>query len=206
VLGAPGVRWLLGVTLLLTLACYAQYDAGLPSYALTVLDVPPATLGTAVAVNSVLVAVLTAPVVRATRSVSPALLLAACGAIWIAVWLVLALPLAVPGAAGALVVLGYALFSPGETMLAPVLSPMAATLAPAGAVGRTLAAVNGAQTVATAVGPGLSAVLLGIGAPPVFLAVQVLTCVLAIGAAGRLGRSLPGRTPAQAPATSVEVS
>jgi MFS family permease len=205
VLRVPAVRWLLGVTLLLTLACYAQYDAGLPSYALTVLDVPPATLGTAVAVNSVLVAVLTAPVVRATRSVSPARLLAACGAIWVAVWLVLALPLAVPGAAGALVVLGYALFSPGETMLAPVLSPLAATLAPAGAVGRTLAAVNGAQTVATAVGPGLSAVLLGIGAPPVFLAVQVLTCLLAVGAALRLGRRLPGAVPVASGPVAVAV-
>ncbi len=72
VLRAPGVRWMLAVTGLLTLACYAQFDSGLPSYALTVLDVPPTTLGTAVAVNAVLVAALTAPVVRATRRSAPA--------------------------------------------------------------------------------------------------------------------------------------
>jgi dipeptide/tripeptide permease len=165
-----------------------------------VLDVDPATLGTAVAVNSVLVAVLTAPVVRATRSVSPATLLALCAVTWIGVWLFFAVPLALPRGASAFVVLGYALFSLGETMLAPVLSPLAATLAPAGAVGRTLAAMNGAQTVATAVGPALSAVLLGVGAPVAFIALQVLCCALAGIGARRLGRALAARRPVrQAP-------
>lgn len=189
VLRARGVRWLLAVTGLLTLACYAQFDSGLPSYALTVLDVAPSTLGTAVAVNAVLVAVLTAPVVRATRNASPAVLLAACAGIWIAVWLVLAAPMMMLHHAGAtgFVVSGYALFSVGETMLAPVLTPLAASLAPPGAAGRTLAAMNGAQTAATAVGPALSGVLLGLGAPALFIVLQVLCCALAIVGARRLG-------------------
>jgi MFS family permease len=192
VLRAPGVAWLLTVTGLLTLACYAQYDSGLPSYALTVLDVAPSTLGTAVAVNSVLVGVLTAPVLRATRRWSPATLLALCAVVWIGVWLVLAAPLAVHGGAAGFVVTGYGLFSLGETVLAPVLSPLAATLAPAGAVGRTLAAVNGAQTAATALGPALSGLLLGLGAPAAFIALQVLCCLLAAVGARRL-RPVTGR-------------
>lgn len=186
VLQAPGVRWLLAVTAVLTLACYAQFDSGLPSYALTVLDIDPGTLGTAVAVNAVLVAALTAPVVRLTRTVAPGLLLAACASIWVVVWLVLGVPLLHHAAAAAFVVMGYALFSLGETMLAPVLSPLAATLAPSGAVGRTLAAMNGAQTAATAVGPGLSGALLGLGLPAGFIALQVLCCAVAILGARRL--------------------
>lgn len=206
VLRAPGVRWMLAVTVLLTLACYAQYDSGLPSYALIVLDVDPAILGTAVALNSVLVAALTAPVVRGTRSVSPATLLALCGATWIVVWGVFAVPLGVPGGAAAFVLLGYALFSLGETMLAPVLSPLAATLAPAGAVGRTLAAMNGAQTLATAVGPALAALLLGLGVPLGFIALQVLCCGLAVVGARRLGRSLDARPRPVAQSSAVSTA
>jgi MFS family permease len=187
VLRAPGLRWMLAVTGLLTLACYAQFDSGLPSYALTVLDVPPTTLGTAVAINAILVAALTAPVVRATRGTPPATLLALCGGLWIGVWLVLAAPMLGLSPASTFVVAGYALFSVGETMLAPVLTPLAASLAPAGATGRTLAAMNGAQTAATAVGPGVAGVLLGLGLPSAFIAVQILCCALAVVGARRLG-------------------
>lgn len=186
VIAAPGVRWLLAVTVLLTLACYAQFDSGLPAYALSVLDVAPATLGSAVALNAVLVAALTAPVVRLTRNVAPAKLLALCGLLWIGVWLVLATPLLHAGLASAVIVAGYALFSVGETMLAPVLTPLAASLAPEGAVGRTLAALTGAQTFATAVGPGLSGLLLGLGAPAGFIVLQVACCALAVVGAKRL--------------------
>lgn len=186
VLRAPGVRWLLAVTTLLTLACYAQFDSGLPAYALSVLHVAPTTLGTAVAVNAILVAVLTAPVVRLTRSVSPAVLLASCAAVWIAVWLLLAVPLLHLSSASTLVVAGYALFSVGETMLAPVLTPLAASLAPPGAVGRTMASLSGAQTLATAVGPGLSGLLFALGLPVGFIAMQLLCCVLAVVGARRI--------------------
>ncbi|GAB2464985.1 MFS transporter [Jatrophihabitans fulvus] len=190
VLRAPGVRWMLAVTVLLTLACYAQYDSGLPAYALSVLDVDPATLGTAVAVNAVLVGVLTAPVVRMTRHVSPARLLALCGLMWIGVWVVLGIPMLSGGLAGSLVIGGYALFSIGETMLAPVLTPLAAALAPEGAVGRTLAAVTGAQTLATAVGPGLSGALLALGAPSGFIVLQIAVCAIAVVGAKRLHGSI----------------
>ena len=74
-------------------------------------------------------------------------------------------------------------------MLAPVLTPLAATLAPPGATGRTLAALSGAQTLATAVGPGLSGLLLGLGLPVGFVALQLLCCLLAIAGARRLGHT-----------------
>jgi MFS family permease len=186
---APGVKWLLGVTVLLTLACYAQFDSGLPAYALSVLGVDPTVLGTAVAVNAVLVAVLTAPVVALTRRFHPGTLLAACATIWIAVWLVLGLPLLDHAWAPALLLVGYASFAFGETVLAPVLTPLAASLAPAGASGRTLAAVNGAQTLATAVGPGLSGVLLALGVPVGFVVLQLGCCVVSVVGARALRRA-----------------
>ncbi|WP_375489973.1 MFS transporter [uncultured Jatrophihabitans sp.] len=188
VLRAPGVRSMLAVTVLLMLACYAQFDSGLPAYVLSVLHVPATTLGTAVAVNAVLVSVLTAPVVRATRTKSPAVLLATCALVWIGVWTVLAAPMLHRSSASVLVIAGYALFSVGETMLAPVLQPLAASLAPAGAAGRTLAALSAAQTFATVIGPALSGALLGLGVPALFVVVQILCCVFAIEGARRLHR------------------
>lgn len=188
VLRAPGVRWLLAVTVLLTLACYAQFDSGLPAYALSVLDVQPTVLGTAVAVNAVLVAILTAPVVALTRPFHPGTLLAACATIWFGVWVVLGLPLLDRAWGPALVLVGYATFAFGETVLAPVLTPLAATLAPEGAAGRTLAALNGAQTLATAVGPGLSGVLLALGVPSGFVLLQLGCCVVSVVGARTLRR------------------
>jgi hypothetical protein len=48
--------------------------------------------------------------------------------------------------------------------------------------------MNGAQTLATAVGPGLSGLMVGLGLPEGFIAMQVLCCVVSIFGARRLGR------------------
>jgi MFS family permease len=200
----PAIRSLLAVTVLLTLACYAQYESGLPAYALTSLHVSPRVLGLAVAVNAILVAALTAPVVALTRRREPTTLLAACAGLWIGCWALLALPLLHLGAASVLVVAGYAAISLGETMLSPVLSPLAAALAPAGAAGRTLAAVSGAMTLATAVGPALSGLLLALDLPAGFIALQLACCAGAIAVAKRLGRLL--NRPVTAKATTVKAA
>ncbi|MBV9592859.1 MAG: MFS transporter [Actinobacteria bacterium] len=181
------VRWLLALTVLIMLACYAQYESGLPAYALGFAHVQPSLLGTGVALNAIMVAILTAPVVRLTRRHEPTTLLAACAGIWIVCWLVIAAPLAVGGIGASAVLLGYAGISFGETMLAPVLSPLAASVAPEGATGRTLAAVTGASTLANAVGPVLSGILLALQVPSGFIALQLLCCIGAIALAVRLG-------------------
>ncbi|HEX2901854.1 MAG TPA: MFS transporter [Jatrophihabitans sp.] len=185
------VRWLLAVALLITLACYAQYDAGLPAYVLKATSVQPAALGSAVALNAVLVAVLTGPVVAFTRHRAGTSLLAVCAAIWVLCWLVFGLPLFVHGRDTAFVLIGFAIMSMGETMMAPILSPLAAALAPDGAAGRTMASVTGASTIATAIGPVLSSGLLGIGHPGGFILLQVGCCVAAGATALRLGRLMP---------------
>ncbi len=53
--------------------------------------------------------------------------------------------------------------------------------------------MNGAQTLATAVGPGLSGLMLGIGLPEGFIAMQVLCCVVSIVGTRRLARVIPTR-------------
>jgi MFS family permease len=184
------VRWLLGIVVLLMLACYAQYDSGLPAYALGSLHVRPSVLGIGVAINAILVSALTVPVVALTRKYAPTTLLAWCGVLWVGCWLIFGAPLLGAGAglgSGA-VLLGYASISFGETMLAPVLSPFAASLAPEGAVGRTLGAVSGATTLANAIGPVLSGVLLALGVPIGFIALQLACCVGAVLLAVKLGR------------------
>jgi MFS family permease len=194
------VRLLLIVAFGITLACYAQYDAGLPAYVPVATSVSPAALGSAVALNAVLVAVLTGPVVAATRRRSGTTLLAACAAIWVLCWLVFGMPLLLSGHDEGFVLLGFGVMSVGETMMAPILSPLAASLAPAGAAGRTIAAVTGAGTVATAVGPVLSSAMLGFGRPGEFILLQVGCCVAAGLLALRLGRLL--RSPVAATASS----
>ncbi len=188
------VRWLLAITVLLMLACYAQYESGLPAYALGSLHVDPSVLGSGVALNAILVAALTAPVVRITRRYPPTTLLAACAALWVVCWLVIGAPLLVSGTGSAAVLIGYASIAFGETMLAPVLNPFAASLAPEGAAGRTLAAITGANTFANAIGPVLSGVLLALHLPAAFIALQLVCCFGAIGLSLRLGRITRGTT------------
>jgi hypothetical protein len=183
------------------LACYAQLDAGLPAYAFGSLHAGTALLGVAVAVNCLLVAVLTAPVVRLTRHRDSSTLLATCAALWIGCWLLLGAPLLgsvgpVGVNAAAALIGGYGAFAFGETMLAPVLAPLAARLAPEGSAGRALGAVTGAQTAAMAVGPSLSGALLALGLPAGFIGLQVACCVAAIVLAGHLGRVVRGATSA----------
>jgi MFS family permease len=191
ILRRPQVRWLLGISLLITLACYAQYDSGLPAYVLTSTTVSPALLGVAVALNAVLVAVLTGPVVAFTRRRRGTSLLATCALLWVGCWLIFALPLLVKGMDGLVVVIGFLAISFGETMMAPILSPLAAALAPEGGAGRTMAAVTGASTVATAIGPILSSLLLGAHLPAGFIAMQILFCLAAAAAAMKLRAMVP---------------
>jgi MFS family permease len=193
VLAQRQIRWLLGIAVLITLACYAQYDSGLPAYILDATTVQPPVLGIAVAINALLVALLISPVVAFTRSRRGTSLLALCAVIWIGCWLVFGLPLLVHGYDNAFVIVGFASISFGETMMAPILSALGATLAPEGAVGRTMAAVTGATTVATAIGPILASALLGVGLPAGFIALQILFCLAAALASVRLGRMMSGR-------------
>lgn len=201
------VRLLVMITLLLMLACYAQYDSGLPAYALGTLHVRPSTLGVGVALNAIVVSALTVPVVALARRREPTTLLAWCGGLWIACWLIFGLPLLASSSATGAVLIGYVSISFGESMLAPVLNPFAASLAPDGALGRTLGAITGATTLASAIGPALSGALLALHLPAGFIALQLACCLGAIVLALRLGRTVTrARRPAEIVGVGVVVA
>ena len=86
------------------------------------------------AVNCVVIVGLQWLVVRLTGDRSGAALLVVVGAIWVVSWLLLEVALFTVAAAspGALFVVAFVIFAVGETMYAPVLSPLAAAVAPAG--------------------------------------------------------------------------
>ena len=182
----PALRWTALVTIALALGFYAQFESGLPAYALTVLHVEATTIGLAAAVNCVVIIALQMVVVRFTAHRSGATLLIVVGGVWTLSWLVLAAASVAPGLAAALFVTTFGIFAVGETMYAPVLNPLTAGLAPSGLVGTTLGLFTALQTGFSAVGPLVAGVLLGAGRGGVFVATHVVVSLVAVYAAWRL--------------------
>jgi Na+/melibiose symporter-like transporter len=198
---SPALRWTALVTVTLALGFYAQFESGLPAYALTVLRVDETVIGLAAAVNCLVIIALQMVVVRVTaRRGAPALLMLV-GAIWAASWVLLALASQAPALAAALFVTTFGVFAVGETMYAPILNPLTASLAPQGMVGTTLGVFTALQTGVSAVGPLVAGVVLGAGQSALFLVLHVVISLVAVFGAWRLRRSL--RRPRQlAPETA----
>ncbi|WP_127794866.1 MFS transporter [Agromyces sp. LHK192] len=207
ILTTPALRWTAVVTVTLALGFYAQFESGLPAYALTVLDVDATAIGTAAAVNCIVIVALQVFMVRLTARYSAPSLLMAVGGIWVLSWLVLsAAPLA-PGVASALFVMTYGIFAVGETMYSPVLQPLTAQLAPRGMVGQTLGTITALQTSFSAVGPLVAGVMLGAGLADLFLGAHVAISLVAVFAAWRIKRALAASAAAGAPgATEASVA
>jgi hypothetical protein len=91
----------------------------------------------------------------------------------------------------------YGIFGIGETMYAPVLNPLTASLAPAGMVGTTLGFFAALQTGVSAAGPLLAGLALGAGPSGLFVVAHLLISAVAVYAAWRLRALL--RRPAGAP-------
>ncbi len=199
VLAVPALRWIALVTVLISLGFYAQFESGLPAYALTVLRVPEQTVGTAAAVNCLVIVGLQMLVVRLTRHRHPATLLVGVGAIWLLCWSALSLVGLMPAAAAVTFVATYGVFAVGETLFAPVLGPLSAAHAPEGMAGTTLGLLSAVQTGVSAVGPLLAGVALGAGRGDVFLGVHLAISAGALGAALRLRRVLAPTSLADLP-------
>jgi len=182
----PALRWTALITVTLALGFYAQFESGLPAYALEVLKVKETTIGLAAAVNCAVIIVLQMLVVRLTaRRGGPALLMVV-GVIWTAAWLVLAVASFQPGLASVLFVSSFGVFAVGETMYAPILNPLTASLAPSGLVGTTLGLFTALQTGFSAVGPLVAGVILGAGFGSAFVALHIAISLVAVLGAWRL--------------------
>ena len=68
IFAVPALRWTAVVAVALALGFYAQFESGLPAYALTVLDVDESAIGLAAAVNCVVIVALQVVVVRRHRA------------------------------------------------------------------------------------------------------------------------------------------
>ena len=198
VVRAPSLRWTALLTGALALAFYAQFESGLPAYALTVLDVSERSVGTAAAVNCLVILLLQMVVVRWTARRSAPHLLMAVAAIWLLCWAVLGAAARTPQLASVVLVVTFGVFAVGETMYGPVLNPLVAQLAPRGYVGTTLGLFAGLQTGVSAVGPLVAGVALGAGLADAFVGLHVLVCVVAVLAAWRLHALLRGTTAGSA--------
>ena len=197
ILATPALRWTAVITATLALGFYAQFESGLPAYAITVLGVSERTIGTAAAVNCLVIIALQMAVMKWTARRSSPSLLVVVGSIWVFSWLLLAAASFIPALAGAMFVMVYGVFAVGETMYAPVLNPLTASLAPAGMVGTTLGIFAALQTGVSAVGPLLAGVALSGGHGSLFVAVHVGISLVAVVAALRLRHLLSGSRASQ---------
>jgi MFS family permease len=203
ILASPTLRWAGVLTIALALAFYAQFDSGLPAYALTVLDVSERTVGTAAAVNCAVILLLQMAVVKWTaRSSAPGLLMLV-GSIWLLCWVILGLAAHQPQIAAAVFVTTFGIFAVGETMYAPVLNPLVAQLAPPAHVGTTLGIFAALQTGVSAAGPLVAGVALGSGHALAFVAIHVGISAVAVLAAQRLQHQLT--RPSEHPLTGPSV-
>ena len=197
IFAVPALRWTAVVTVALALGFYAQFESGLPAYALTVLDVDESGIGLAAAVNCVVIVTLQVVVVRLTARRNAASLLMVVGGVWTLSWVVLSVAQLTPEVAAALFVTTFGIFAVGETMYAPVLNPLTASLAPRGLVGTTLGTFTAIQTTFSAVGPLVAGALLGLGLANGFLGLHLGISLVAIFGAWRLRGSLRSRTDQQ---------
>lgn len=189
----PALRWTALVTVTLALGFYAQFEAGLPAYALTVLHLEEQTIGLAAAVNALVIVALQFIVVRLTANRGAASLLMVVGGIWTLAWMVLSIAQFRPEIAATIFVTTFGIFAIGETMYAPILNPLTASLAPSGLVGTTLGTFTALQTTFSALGPLVAGALLGAGLSSGFLGLHVGISVLALYAAWRLRVTLRRR-------------
>ncbi len=194
-LGNRQLRLLAGVSMALAAGFYAQFETGLPAFALQSLSVDASTVGTAAAANCLVIVGLQWLVVRLTGRHRGAALLMVVAGIWVASWLMLEAALfADPSTASLLFVLAFMTFAVGETMYAPILSPLAASVAPEGMLGTTLGALSALRTGVSAAGPLVAGLLLALDVPQVFVLVHVVINALGGFFAWRLLRSRPAST------------
>ncbi|MEJ7706952.1 MAG: hypothetical protein WKF82_06475 [Nocardioidaceae bacterium] len=169
------------------------------------LSVEASTIGIAAAVNCLVIVGLQWAVVKATGHITGAGLLIVVGIVWAASWLLLELALFTDrDTASLLFVIAFATFAVGETMYAPVLSPLAAAVAPQDLVGTTLGLLAALRTGISATGPLVAGLLLAFDLPHLFVLGHVAINALAAVLSWRLLRNGVGDRPGVDNAEEVE--
>ena len=149
---------------------YAQMEAGLAAYAVSVAGIPAQALGWAYAANTGAIVCGQLVTLRLIRGHRRTAVLALCAATWSVSWLVIAAADAVDGwVAVAAVVVGLGLFGAGETLWAPVAPAIVNDLAREDMRGRYNALQGMTWTVGSIIGPATAGLLIGHGLPGVWV-------------------------------------
>ncbi|GHF45134.1 MFS transporter [Streptomyces mashuensis] len=174
-------------------ACYGQFESGLSAFAVEVTKISPATLGVALAANTMTIVAAQFLVLRLVEGRRRSRVIALVGLIWAVAWVAAGLSGLVPGAHGvatALLISTYALFGLGESMLAPTVAPLVADLAPPRLVGQYNSAFALVKQLALAVGPAAGGLLAGAGLYVPYIGLLIVCSLGIAGLALGLGRRL----------------
>jgi len=158
--------WLVGLWgLLLSMASYSSFDAGIPAFVGIFLHASPRIIALGFATNPLLIVVLQRPMTRLVERLGWRRAAIATSAIFGLAWLVLlaTLWLRTPLELTLLLVVFAAIFSVAEMLLAPIRSQITAALAPAGLRGRFFGVNHFARGVAGLIGPSLAGLMIGDG-------------------------------------------
>jgi MFS family permease len=186
-------RWYLGASAFLAFAGYAAVEAGLVGYATHVVRSEPYVIAWAFGMNTGLIVLLQplglAMAARFRRSTS----LMVCAAFFGSSWAVLLVAGAFRGAAlgNGLVVAMFGVFSLGEILLSPVGGPLVTMLAPPDLQGRYNATAASVYTTLGVLGPSIAGVLIAQGLGDLYLALLVVSAVIAMGGFWAMRRVLP---------------
>jgi MFS family permease len=148
---------------------YAQMEAGLAAYAVSVAGVPAQSLGWAFGANTAAIVLGQLVTLRLIQGRRRSSMLALCAGTWSVSWLVIASSDYVSGwVAVAAVIAGLGLFGLGETLWAPLAPAIVNDLAREDMRGRYNALQGMTWTVGSIVGPAMAGMLIGHGYPHVW--------------------------------------
>jgi Major Facilitator Superfamily len=159
---------------------YAQMEAGLAAYAVSVADIPARALGWAYAANTAAIVGGQLVALRLISGRRRSAMLALCAATWSVSWVVIASADAVDRwAAVVAIVIGLGLFGLGETLWAPLAPAIVNDLAREDMRGRYNALQGMTWTVGSIAGPAMAGLLIGHGHPNVWVLCVVAGTALA---------------------------
>lgn len=175
----------------------------LPTVVTRQLGQPPWITSVLLASNAVLVALLSAPLVRRASGSRRTCVLVLAGILWASGALLLGLLPVVGNAVVALLVVGTLCFTIAEAIHAPISQALAEAVAPPASRGRYLAVFQYSFALASIVGPGFFAVLFEIAHPLPWVALAALD-VAALGGVLLLERRLPAAALRSAPVRGLD--
>ena len=197
---------LLVVNAVLITAGYALSETIVPAYAKNHAGVPDSMIGAFFLVGTLTIVLAQLPIVRLLEGSRRMPMLALVGILWaLALLIVLTGGTTLSGtAAGAVMMVAFVFFAIGECLLSPVVSPMAADLAPPRLLGRYMALTSFTWQLGLAVGPAAGGLVLQ-GASSAVWVIGAALCLIAGLGALSLDRHLPDairctpRTPPSRP-------